>query len=208
MALISVYNLKNEKVEDIDLSDDIFAVPVKNHILHQVVTAQLAAHRRGTSSTKGRSEVSGSTIKLFKQKGTGRARAGSASSPTRYGGGKAFGPSPRSYVVKVPKKVRKVAIKMALSDKVASEQLKVIASFELPDFKTKNFVSIMKNFDAGKKSLIVVSEGNDNIVKSSRNVPWIKVLSPAGLNVYDILNNDCLFLEKTVIGKIVEALSS
>ena len=208
MALTSVYNLQNEKVEDIDLSDDVFAVPVKVHVLHQVVTAQLASHRRGTSSAKSRSEVSGSTIKLFKQKGTGRARAGSASSPTRYGGGKAFGPSPRSYAVKVPKKVRKAAMKMALSDKVVSEQLKVIVPFDLPDLKTKNFVSVMKNFDTGKKSLIVVNGGNDNIIKSSRNVPWVKVLSPEKLNVYDILYHDYLFLEKPVVGKIVEALSS
>jgi len=208
MALTSVYNLQNEKVEDIDLRDDIFAVPVKVHILHQVVTAQLAGHRRGTSSTKNRSEVNCSTIKLFKQKGTGQARAGSASSPTRYGGGVAFGPSPRSYALKVSKKVRKAAMKMALSDKVISEQLKVIVPFELPDLKTKNFVSIMKNFDTGKKSLIVVNKGNDNIIKSSRNVPWVKVLHPEELNVYDILNHNCLFLEKPVVDKIVEALSS
>lgn len=206
MALTSVYNLQNEKVEDIDLSDDVFAVPVKVHILHQVVTAQLASHRRGTSSTKGRSDVNASKKKLFKQKGTGMARAGSASSPTRHGGGVAFGPSPRSYKVKVPKKVRNAAMKMALSDKIASEQLKVIVSFELSDLKTKNFVSVMKNFDTGKRSLIVVNAGNDNLIKSSRNVPWVKVLSPERINVYDILHHDYLFLEKPVVGKIVEAL--
>jgi large subunit ribosomal protein L4 len=205
MTVLHVYNLKNEKISEVELKDEIFDVPIKKHILHQVVISQLATHRSGASAAKGRSEVKGSGAKLWRQKGTGRARVGSASSPVRRGGGAAFGPVPHKYVNKVPKKVRKAALRMALTDKVQSEQLIVLDNFELPEIKTKEFVGVMKGFDVNK-ALIVTQDKSVNLEKSSKNVPWVKVMRYQGLNVYDILKYDHLFLEQSAIGKIQEAL--
>jgi large subunit ribosomal protein L4 len=205
MTVLDVYNIKNEKISEVELKDEVFDVPIKKHILHQVVISQLASHRSGAAAVKGRSEVKGSGAKLWRQKGTGRARVGAASSPTRRGGGVAFGPLPHKYVNKVPKKVRKAALRMALTDKVRSEQLFVLDSFELPDIKTKEFVVVMKSFDVNK-ALIVTQDKSVKLEKSSRNVPWVKVMRYQGLNVYDILKYDHLFLEKSAIGKIQEAL--
>jgi large subunit ribosomal protein L4 len=178
---------------------------VKKHVLHQVVLAQLASRRSGSAATKGRSEVKSSGSKLWRQKGTGRARAGVASSPTRRGGGVAFGPSPRSYTHRTPKKVRKAAVRMALTDKVQSQQFYVLDDFNLPQIKTKDFVQVMDAFQVSK-ALIVTDEKNDILEKSSRNVPWIKVMRYEGLNVYDILKFDYLFVVKPAIGRIEGAL--
>jgi len=173
--------------------------------LHQVVLAQLAGKRSGSAATKGRSEVKSSGSKLWRQKGTGRARAGVASSPTRRGGGVAFGPSPRNYTQRTPKKVRKAAVRMALTDKVRNQQLFVLKDFNLPEIKTKGFVEVMDAF-AVKKALIVTDEKNEKLEKSSRNVPWTKVMRYEGLNAYDILKFDYLFVVKPAIEKIEEAL--
>ena len=205
MTVLHVYNLKNEKISEVELNDEIFDVPIKKHILHQVVIGQLASHRSGTAAAKGRSDVKGSGAKLWRQKGTGRARVGSASSPIRRGGGVAFGPVPYKYVNKVPKKVKKAALRMALTDKVQSDHMIVLDNFELPEIKTKEFVGVMKGFDI-KKALIVTQDKSVNLEKSSRNVPWVKVMRYQGLNVYDILKYDHLFLEQSAIGKIQEAL--
>jgi len=205
MTTVDVYNLKKEKISELELNDDIFQVPVKKHVLHQVVLAQLANKRTGSAATKSRSEVKASGSKLWRQKGTGRARAGVASSPTRRGGGVAFGPSPRSYTHRTPKKVRKAAVRMALTDKVQNQQLYVLEDFNLPEIKTRGFVQVMDTF-AAKKALIVTDEKNEILEKSSRNVPWTKVMRYEGLNVYDILKFDYLFVVKPAIGKIEEAL--
>ena len=205
MTTVSVYNLQKEKTSDLELSDEIFNVPVKKHVLHQVVVGQLAGRRSGSAAVKGRSEVKSSGTKLWRQKGTGRARAGVASSPTRRGGGVAFGPSPRSYVHKTPKKVKKAAIRMALTDKVQNQQMYVLENFDLPQVKTKEFVQIMDLFEV-TKALIVTEGKNPELEKSSRNVPWIKVMRYEGLNVYDILKFDYLFVVKPAIGKIEETL--
>lgn len=205
MTTVHVYNLQKEKISDLELNDDIFNVPVKKHVLHQVVLAQLASRRSGSAATKGRSEVNSSGSKLWRQKGTGRARAGAASSPTRRGGGVAFGPSPRSYEHRPPKKVRKAAVRMALTDKVQNQQFYVLEDFNLPEIKTKDFVQVMDAF-AAQKALIVTDEKNDVLERSSRNVPWIKVMRYEGLNTYDILRFDYLFVVKPAIGKIEEAL--
>jgi len=205
MTTVDVYNLEKEKISDLELNDDIFNVPVKKHVLHQVVLAQLASRRSGSAATKGRSEVKSSGSKLWRQKGTGRARAGVASSPTRRGGGVAFGPSPRSYTHRTPKKVRKAAVRMALTDKVQSQQFYVLDDFNLPQIKTKDFVQVMDAFQVSK-ALIVTNEKNDILEKSSRNVPWIKVMRYEGLNVYDILKFDYLFVVKPAIGRIEGAL--
>ncbi len=207
MAIVDVYNLQKEKVGEIQLRDEVFNVPIKKHVLHQVVVSQLAGRRSGTASTKGRSEVKASGRKLWRQKGTGRARVGDAASPTRRGGGVAFGPKPREYDLRVPKKVRKAALRMALSDKLQGEQLIVVDSLALTETKTKAFVAVMDRFDVAKG--LIVTEGiNETLDKSSRNVPWVKVLRSEGLNVYDILNCDQLVLERATVGKIEEALIS
>jgi large subunit ribosomal protein L4 len=207
MTVIDVYNLQAEKTSQMELNDDIFGVPVRKEILHQVVVSQLNNKRSGTAATKSRSEINRSGKKLWRQKGTGNARVGDAASPTRRGGGVAFGPKPRNYMKKVPKKVRRAALLMALTDKLRSERLVVIENFNFPEIKTKSFVQIMKNFEVNK-ALIVTEEKNENLEKSSQNVPWVKVMRYPGLNVYDIMKHDHLFLAQSVITKIEEALIS
>ena len=144
MAVIEVLNIKGEKVSETELPDSIFNVPVKKGILYDVVKMQLASRRSGTASTKRRSDVAGSTRKLFRQKGTGRARRGNIKSPLLRGGGVVFGPHPRSYAYKLPKKVRRLALKMALSSKLQDNQLLVLDNFELPEIKTKECINVMK----------------------------------------------------------------
>ncbi len=205
MTMVDVYNLQKEKVSEFELKENVFGVPIKTHVLHQLVVSQTAGHRSGTAAAKGRSEVKYSGSKLYRQKGTGRARAGSAASPTRRGGGVAFGPMPRKYVQKVPKKVKKATLRMALSDKFQANQLFVVDEFNLPEIKTKDFLKVMQNFDVDK-ALIVTLDKKENLEKSSRNVPRVKVMRYQGLNVYDILKYDHLFLEQHAAGKIQEAL--
>lgn len=207
MTVLDVYNIQKEKVSEAELEDKVFCVGIKKHMLHQVVVSQALSHRSGTASAKGRSKVKGSGAKLYRQKGTGRARAGSAASPTRRGGGVAFGPIPRKYIHKVPRKVKKAALCMALSDKVQTNKLVVIEDFDLQEIKTKRFVGVMKNFDVNK-ALIVTNGKLERLEKSSKNVPWVKVMGYQGLNVYDVLKYDHLFLEKSAISKIQEALVS
>jgi len=205
MAMIDVYNMEREKTSQVELEEDVFNVTVKPHVLHQVVVSQLLKRRSGTAAVKGRSEVNASKSKLYRQKGTGRARVGSTASPTRRGGGVAFGPTPRKYDRKVSKKVRKAALRMALSDKFQKEKLVVLDKFELPEIKTKEFVNVMKAFDA-HKALIVTVGANGVLEKSARNVPRMKVLRSEGLNVYDVLNHEHLFLVEPAVEIIQEAL--
>ena len=207
MTIIDVHNLQGEKTSEIELNEAIFNVLIKKHLLHQVVVSQLLKRRSGSASTKSRSEVKSSGRKLWRQKGTGRARVGAASSPTRRGGGVAFGPDPRKYVRKVSKKIRKAALCMTLTDKVQSDRLVVVSDFDLPEIKTKNFVEVIKNFDVNK-ALIVVEDQNENLEKSSKNVPWVKVMRYQGINIYDIINYDHLFLTQSALAKIEEALLS
>jgi large subunit ribosomal protein L4 len=205
MAVIDVYNLQREKTSQMELRDDIFAVPVKKHVLHQVIVSRLLNGRAGNASAKSRSQVHRSGKKLWRQKGTGRARVGNAASPTRRGGGVAFGPVPREYTRKIPKKLGKIATCMALADKLQEEKLVVLDHFNLAELKTKNFVAVMKAFDV-RKALIVTEAKNENLEKSSMNVPWVKVMRYEGLNPYDIMNHDHLFLVQAAIPKIEEAL--
>jgi large subunit ribosomal protein L4 len=207
MTVIDVYNLQAEKSSRMELNDDIFGVPVRKEILHQIVVSQLNNRRSGSASTKNRSKVKRSGKKLWRQKGTGRARVGDAASPTRRGGGVVFGPTPHRYFKKVTKKLRRAALFMALTDKVRSEHLFVVEDFNLPEIKTRNLVQIMKNFEADK-ALIVIEEKNENLEKSSQNIPRIKVMRYQGLNVYDILKYNHLFLARSVIPKIEEVLIS
>lgn len=201
MAAVDVLNRSGEKVSEAQLSDEVFSIPVKKSVLHDVVRMQLAKRRSGTAKTKGRSEVSGSTKKLYRQKGTGNARAGSVKSPLRRGGGVIFGPSQRSYAYPVPKKVRALALKMALSSKLAGNALSVIDSFAMETIKTKDFDAIIDIL--GLKNTLIVINGEDrNLVLSARNVPDVKVIRTEGLNVYDILKYDNLLLLESSIKEI------
>ena len=206
MKVADVYNLEGEKISQVELQEEIFDVPIKKHVLHQVIQDQLMNKKLGTASTKGRSEVKGSRSKLWRQKGTGRARVGAASSPTRRGGGIAFGPVPYKVLHKTPKKVKKAAVRMALSDKFKSEKLIILNDFILPEIKTKGFIKVMENFKAGK-ALIVTEGMNENLERSSKNVPWAKVLRFQGLNTYDLVSHEYLFIVQAAIPKVEEALN-
>ena len=193
MALVDVINTAGEKVSEVELSDDIYGVSVKKSVLHEVVRMQLANRRSASASVKHRGDVKGSTKKLFRQKGTGRARRGSIKSPLLKGGGVVFGPDSRKYAIKVPKKVRRLALKMALSSKLEDDSLRVLNDFQLDEIKTRKFVNVLDNLDL-KKVLIVVDKENRNLELSSKNVPTVKVMRAEGLNVYDVLKYDTLVL--------------
>ena len=206
MARIDIYNVDAEKISQRDIRDDLFTVPVKEEILHEVVLSQLAHRRSGSASTKNRSKIRASGKKLWRQKGTGRARVGAASSPLRRGGGVAFGPAPRDYSLKVNKKVRKAALRMALADKFKTGQVIVVDNFQLDEIKTKRLAEILQNFEAD--SVLIVSEKPDEILeKSSRNIPNIKLLRAEGLNVYDILHHKYLLFAEPALGIVEEALA-
>jgi large subunit ribosomal protein L4 len=201
MAVVDVFNCKAEKVSQVELSEDIYNVEVKSCVLHEVVTMQLANRRAGTSSVKTRSDVQGSTRKLFKQKGTGRARRGDIKSPLLRGGGSVFGPHPRSYAYKVPKKVRRLALKMALSDKAQSQFLLVLDKFDLEQIKTQQVVQILNALKV-EKALIIADTGDEFLRLSCRNLQDVKVLKPEGLNVYDIMKYKHLLLVEPSIKAI------
>jgi large subunit ribosomal protein L4 len=207
MAVTQVYNSKNEKVGEVTLNDELFGVEVKTHILHDVVRMQLANRRSGNSSTKTRTEVAGSGAKPWKQKGTGRARSGCRRSPVWRGGGISHGPKPRDYSYTLPKKVCRLGLKMALSTRFSEDQLKVVDSLEMAEIKTKDFMGVMNNLEA-KNALIIIADHDENIEKSSRNIPKVKVIPVSGLNVYDILLHEKLILVQTSIEKLEERLLS
>ena len=207
MPVVDVKNIKGKKVTTIDLVENIFNVAVKSNVLHEVVTMQLANQRSGSASVKHRSDVKGSTRKLFRQKGTGRARRGNIKSPLLRGGGVVFGPDGRNYVFRVPKKVRKLALKMALSSKLQANELMVLDKFELKQIKTKDFVDLLNGLNL-TNALIVTAEKNENLELSSRNVPDIKVLRSEGLNVYDILKYKTLILLEPVVKNIEGRLAA
>lgn len=207
MATVDVLNIQGNKVSQAELPDAIFDVPVKKTVLHQVVTAQLAKRRAGTACVKNRSDVTGSTRKLYRQKGTGRARRGDIKSPLLRGGGVIFGPHPRSYEKKVPKKVRKLALKMALTCKLKEAELLILDRFEMAQIKTKDFVSAIQTLKAAN-ALIVTEDQDLNLELSSRNVPGVKVMRLEGLNVYDILKYEKLVLLEGAIAGIEGRLLS
>lgn len=207
MPVVDVKNIKGKKVTTIDLVENIFNVAVKSSVLHEVVTMQLANQRSGSASVKHRSDVKGSTRKLFRQKGTGRARRGNIKSPLLRGGGVVFGPDGRIYAFRVPKKVRKLALKMALSSKLQANELMVLDKFELKQIKTKDFVDLLNGLNL-TNALIVTAEKNENLELSSRNVPDIKVLRSEGLNVYDILKYKTLILLEPVVKNIEGRLAA
>jgi len=206
MAVVDVINTAGEKVSQVELAEALFNVPVKGAVLHEVVQSQLAKKRTGTASVKNRSDVRGSTRKLFRQKGTGRARRGNIKSPLLRGGGVVFGPHPKDWGYKVPKKVRKLALKMALSSKFQNEELVIVDKFELGQVKTKDFVEIIRALKTDN-ALIVTADKDERLELSSRNVPGVKVIRTEGLNVYDILKYRRLILLEASLQGIEGRLS-
>lgn len=207
MPKVAIYNSANQQVGDIELNDSVFGVEMNAGLVHQAVVMQLASRRLGTHATKTRGLVRGGGRKPWRQKGTGRARSGSTRSPLWVGGGTVFGPQPRSYAFRMPKKQRRLAIKCALSDKVASGDFIVLDDLQLDAPKTKSVVKMLGDFGVDAKSLIITLDENENVELSSRNIPGVKAINTMGLNVYDILNHTKLFITKAAIEKIEEVLA-
>jgi len=207
MPVLDVHNVEGKKISQVALADAVFSVPVKPAVLHQVVTMQLANRRAGTAAVKHRSDVSGSRRKLYRQKGTGRARRGDIKSPLLRGGGVVFGPDGRNYTRKAPRKIRKLALKMALSSKLNANELMVLDQFELEKIKTGAFVAVLKTLKL-ENALFVTEKENANLELSSRNVPDVKVLRSEGLNVYDILKYRTLVLLEPAVKNIEGRLSA
>ncbi|MBO8129550.1 MAG: 50S ribosomal protein L4 [Peptococcaceae bacterium] len=208
MPKVAVFNTKGEQVGEMELSDEVFGQPVNEAVLHEVVTMQLANRRRGTHDTKTRGEVRGGGRKPWRQKGTGRARHGSIRSPIWRGGGIVFGPHPRDYHYKVPKKVRRLALKSALSSKVGEGKIFVLEALELEAPKTKDMVQILQNLQAGKGALVVTEGKDEHVIKSARNIPKVKALPADQLNVYDVLYHPNLVMTKDAVAKVEEVLTS
>ena len=207
MPKVAVYNSANQQVGDIELNDSVFGVEMNAGLVHQAVVMQLASRRLGTHATKTRGLVRGGGRKPWRQKGTGRARSGSTRSPLWVGGGTVFGPQPRSYAFRMPKKQRRLAIKCALSDKVASGDFIVLDDLQFDAPKTKSVVKMLGDFGVDAKSLIITLDENENVELSSRNIPGVKAINTMGLNVYDILNHTKLVITKAAIEKIEEVLA-
>ena len=201
---VTVYNLKREAVGELDLSDDVFGAEVKEHLFYEVVKAQLASRRAGTKATKERSAVAGSTKKLYRQKGTGRARQGSIRAPHHAGGGHAHALTPQDWSYRPPRKVRIGALKSALSLFAKENRLIVLDTLDLPEIKTKALVTTLETLQVGKKSLVVDSPSNEKLVKSIRNLVEHQFLPPEGVNVYDLLRHDHLVVSREA-AKALEA---
>lgn len=199
MAKITVYNLQRKSVGEIDLADDVFGLEPNEALLYEVVKAQLASRRAGTAKTKGRSEVSGTTKKIYKQKGTGSARHGDRNAPNFVGGGSQHGPVPRSYAYRPTRKMRIGALQSALSLKLKEGHLTVVDDFQLGEIKTKALASVLDALRVAKSSLIVADKGNDNLRLSARNLPSHVVLPPEGVNIYDVLRHEHLVLTKSAV---------
>ena len=204
MATVAVYDMKAQKVGDINLSESVFEVEMNAPLVHQVVVMQLASRRLGTHATKTRSMVRGGGRKPWRQKGTGRARAGSRRSPLWRGGGTVFGPSPRSYAFSMPKKQRRLALKCVLSDKVKSGDLIVLDELDFEAPKTKQVVKLLGDFKIDSKALFITEEPKENVLRSTNNIQGVKAIGALGLNAYDLLYHDKLFITKGAIAKIEE----
>jgi len=204
MPKVAMYNVSGQEVGEIQLSETIFGVEVNEHVLYEVVKNQLANKRQGTQSAKTRSEVRGGGRKPWKQKGTGRARVGSIRSPLWVGGGTVFAPKPRDYSYTVPKKVRRLAMKSALTSKVNNNELIVLDELILDSPKTKEMVNILKNLNVDKKALIVLGDKSEAVIKSAKNIPGIRTAFVNTINVYDILKYDKFIITKDAVEKVEE----
>lgn len=208
MPNLKVFDLTANEVGEIELNEAIFGVEVHSTLMHQAMVMQLANQRLGTAATKTRAMVRGGGRKPWRQKGTGRARAGTTRSPIWIGGGVVFGPHPRSYVKKMPRKARRLALKSALSAKVIASELLVLDGMQFEAPKTKQVLALMKAFEIeSQKALFILGETNENVVKSTRNIPGVKTITSLGLNVVDLLHHDKIFITKDAVAKIEEVLA-
>lgn len=204
MPKVALYNVSGQQVGDIELNDSVFGVEVNQHVVYEAVKNQLANKRQGTQSAKSRGEVRGGGRKPWKQKGTGRARAGSSRQPNWVGGGVIFAPKPRDYSYSIPKKVKRLAMKSVLSSKVIENEIVVLDELRLEQPKTKDMVSILNNLKFEKKALIVMDGKDENVVKSANNIPGVTTTLVSTLNVYDILNHDMFIITKDAARKVEE----
>ena len=208
MPKVAVYDMTGAQTGELELNDSVFGVEVNEVVMHQAIVMQLASQRQGTASTKTRGFVRGGGRKPWKQKGTGRARSGSIRSPLWVGGGTVFGPQPRSYKFRMPRKVRRLAIKSALTAKVAAGELQVLENITFTEPKTKNAVTMLGSLQAqDKKALIITAALDENVEKSARNIPGVKSITSLGLNVFDLLHHEKIFITKEAVAKIEEVLA-
>jgi large subunit ribosomal protein L4 len=204
MPNVALYNMDGTPVGEIFLKDEIFGVEINEAAMHQMVKMQLANKRQGTQSALTRAEVRGGGRKPWRQKGTGRARHGSIRSPIWVKGGVAFAPKPRDYSYTLPKKIRRLAMKSALSSKVIREQIIVLKSLELPQAKTKEMVRVLENLKVDKKALVVIPGKNETIQRAIRNIPGVKLTYSNTLNVLDILNYDKFIITQEALRQVEE----
>jgi len=208
MPKVAVYDMTGAKTGEMELNDNVFGVEINEALVHQAVVMQLASQRQGTHATKTRAMVRGGGRKPWKQKGTGRARAGSIRSPLWVGGGVAFGPHPRSYKFSMPRKARRLAIKCALTAKINDGGLMVVDNINFAEPKTKDVIKLLGNFEAQAAKALIITADNDEIVeKSSRNIPGVKSIGTIGLNVVDLLHHDKVLVTKEAVAKIEEVLA-
>lgn len=206
MPKVTLFDQTGSQVGEIELNDSVFGIEPNNHVMTEAVISQRASLRQGTSKVKNRSEVRGGGRKPWRQKGTGRARQGSIRSPQWRGGGIVFGPVPRSYAYKLPKKVRRLAIKSALSMKVLENNIVVLDQLTFDKPKTKDFVGVLKNLSVDKKALVVLDE-NENVYLSARNIPGVKVVDSKGITVLDLVGYDKLIITQDAARKVEEVLA-
>ncbi|MEQ6376618.1 50S ribosomal protein L4 [Bacillaceae bacterium S4-13-56] len=206
MPKVALYNQTGAKVGDVELSESVFGIEPNTHVLHEAVLMQRASMRQGTHAVKNRAEVSGGGRKPWRQKGTGRARQGSIRSPQWVGGGTVFGPSPRTYSYKLPKKVRRLALKSALSSKVKEDAIYVLEGLSIEAPKTKDILSVLNGLNV-KSALIVTTDREENVIRSSNNLQNVKALNVSEVNVLDLLTHDALILTKDAAEKAGEVLA-
>ncbi len=205
---MDVLDQTNKKVGEIELKEEVFGITPHVGAMHQVVISQLARARAGTASTKTRADVGYSANKPYRQKGTGRARAGYRGSPIWRGGGVVFGPHPRKYKIKVPKKVRRLALRSALADRAQTGKLVVVESLEMEAPRTRDLLAVLKALNVTGKTLIVTGEFQENLALSGRNIPEVAIIDLELLNVYDVLNMENLVMTRDAVEKVSEELSA
>ncbi len=206
MAKIAVYDMNKKKVSDLELNDEVFNVDVKGYLIHDMVRYQLAARRSGNAKAKGRSEIRGGGKKPFRQKGTGNARQGSVTAPNHVGGGVVFGPTPRDYSFKLNRKVKKSALKSALSLRFKEEKMTVLKELQVEKISTSDFADFLKRFEL-ENVLVVVDETNTNVELSARNIPYVKVLRSDGVNVYDVMKYRNMLITTEAVSKLEGVLA-
>lgn len=207
MAQVTMLKMDGTEAGSIELKDEIFGIEVNAYAVHAVVKNYLANQRQGTQSAKHRGEVRGGGRKPFRQKGTGRGRQGSSTSPNQIGGGIVFAPKPRDYRYSLPKKVRRLAMKSALSSKVGEKEIIVLESLAFAEPKTKEMLKLLANVKAAKKALIITDVKDENVIKSAANIPGVKTTMVGEMNVYDIVNHTSLIVTKDAVNRIEEVYS-